>query len=50
LIKKDSNKEEAFIKALISGVEQLDVSCIRSKEELQIVVLCLADIFENAWS
>ena len=47
-IKKDSEEEKNFIISLVQGVQNLNISAIRSKENLKSLVQQLANIFENA--
>jgi len=49
-IKKDSEEEKNFITSLVQGIQNLDTSAIRSKENLENLVQQLATIFENMWS
>ena len=49
-IKKDNDDKKKFIKSLINSIEQLDITDIISKEDLQTIVLQLATAFENVWS
>ena len=49
-IKKDSEKEKNFIISLVQGIQNLNTSAIRSKENLESLVQQLANILENVWS
>jgi len=49
-IKKDSKEEKNFITSLVQGIQSLDTSVIRSKENLETLVQQLANVFENVWS
>ena len=49
-IEKDSKKEKDFITSLVQGIQSLNTSVIRSKENLKTLVQQLANVFENAWS
>jgi len=48
-IKKYSEEEKNFVNSIIQGIENLNISSIRSREDLQNLVQQLATIFENAW-
>jgi len=47
-IKKDSKEEKDFITSLVQGIQSLDTSVIRSKENLETLVQQLVNVFENA--
>jgi len=47
-IKKDSEEEKNFITLLVQGVQSLNTSTIRSKENLKTLVQQLVDVFKNA--
>ena len=47
-IKKDSKEEKNFITSLVQGIQSLDTSVIRSKENLETLVQQLVNVFENA--
>jgi len=49
-IKKDSKEEKDFITSLVQGIQSLDTSVIRSKENLETLVQQLVNVFKNAWS
>ena len=49
-IKKDSNEEKKFINSIKKNIKSLNIATIANKEDLQICINQLADIFSEAWA
>ena len=50
VIKKDSKEEEAFIKDVIKNVRHIDISDLKSQEDIQRYITLLTMAFKDAWS